>query len=335
MPFALTPDPNFLFLSESHREALAALIAGVAERKGLVVVTGQAGTGKSTLVRKLVRSFPAGKAQFSVIVNPAMTRAELLETILMDFGVDDVPASKAQRLSLFRRLLMRAYHDGRTSVLVVDEAHLLTEELLEEIRLLSNFETAEHTVLQIVLAGQSELGELLARPAVQPLRQRIAMRVRIQPLAPERVGAYLEARWRRCSVEAAHPFRPEAVRLIADYSGGIPRLINVICDAALVNASGRDKREIGAAEILEVACDNELLPLAGPSTGVGEAALKLRPSAGAATVETEFLSDRVRLTRADFCRVPLVAETKGADNRKFPKLWDFANWFGTAAGSAK
>src|SRR3954449_9906349 len=142
-PFTLTPDPRFLFLTSRHREALAALLFAVTEHKGFMVMTGDAGTGKTTLVRKLLLSIPSTCAQFSVIVNPALTRSELLESVLMDFGQSEIPSSKALRLSLFKALLLRAHEEGRTSVLVIDEAHLLSAELLNEVRLFSNIETSE------------------------------------------------------------------------------------------------------------------------------------------------------------------------------------------------
>src|SRR5438270_4022352 len=176
-PFSLTPDPSFLFLTAKHREALAALLFAVTERKGFMVMTGDAGTGKTTLVRKLLGSIPATCAQFGVIVNPALTRSEFLEYLLMEFGQRDIPSSKALRLSLLQKLLLGAQAEGKTSVLVIDEAHLLSAELLDEIRLLSNFETPEQKLLQIILVGQNELNAVLNLECMRQVKQRVAIRM--------------------------------------------------------------------------------------------------------------------------------------------------------------
>jgi general secretion pathway protein A len=155
--FSMTPDPSFLFFTNKHREALAGLLFAVSSRKGFLVLTGDAGTGKTTLLSRIMRSMPPEKAHFSFVLNPTLTGPEFLEMILLDFGVEKVPESKSQRLMLLQQMLLRSHNDGKTSVLIIDEAHKLPAELLEEIRLLTNFETAEHKLLQIILAGQTEL----------------------------------------------------------------------------------------------------------------------------------------------------------------------------------
>lgn len=257
-PFSLTPDPQFLFLTPQHREALAALFFGITARKGFMVMTGAAGTGKTTLIKKLLQSLSATSGHFSVIINPALTRSELLECILMDFGVKDIPSSKALRLYLFKDMLVKANLEGKISVLVVDEAHLLGPDLIEEIRLLSNFETPEQKLLQIVLAGQKELNNILNLPSMTQVRQRVAIRMRLDPLDRGDIERYLRIRWTRAGAHHPLPFSPDAIESIARLSAGVPRLINAICDAALINAYGSGKREIRAAGIAEVATDLQL-----------------------------------------------------------------------------
>ena len=172
-PFSMTPDPAFLFLTGAHREALAGLSYAILGGKGFVVLTGDAGTGKTTLLTKMLRSIPPARAAFSVVLNPLLSPDEFLEMALLDFGVKEVPASKAQRLVLLREFLSQSRKQGKISVLVVDEAHKLAPAVLEEIRLLSNFELAETKLLQIVMAGQNELATVLNREDLRQFKQRI------------------------------------------------------------------------------------------------------------------------------------------------------------------
>src|SRR3954465_2974853 len=218
-PFALSPDPRFLFLTGKHREALAALLFAITEHKGFMVMTGDAGTGKTTLVQKLLLSIPDACAQFSVIVNPSLTRSELLESVLMDFGQSEIPSSKALRLALLKSLLVRAHAEGRTSVVVIDEAHLLSADLTGEVRLLSNIETPERKLLQIILVGQDELSSLLALESMRAFKQRIAIRTHIDPLTEADVKRYIQARWIRGSTKHPLPFSDDAIRIVARWSG--------------------------------------------------------------------------------------------------------------------
>lgn len=259
-PFSLTPDPNFLFLTTKHREALASLLFAVTGRKGFMVLTGEAGTGKTTLLRKMLQSIPSTCAQFSVVVNPALNPSEFLEYVLLDFGMTDIPASKALRLTLLQKLLQRTFEAGKTAVLVVDEAHLLNSELLEEIRLLSNFETPEQKLLQIILAGQSELNSLLELTSKRQIKQRIALRLEITPLEHRDVSRYLQTRWNRAGGASPLPFSASAIELVAKYSGGTPRIINSVCDAALLNVFGKGETQIHENDMLEALADLQLLP---------------------------------------------------------------------------
>src|SRR5438874_1818745 len=181
-PFNMTPDPSFLFMTTQHREALAGLTYAILQHKGFVLLTGEAGTGKTTLLSRVLRSLPASRFQFSLILNPTLTPAEFLELALLDFGIADVPSSKAQRLWKLRALLLEGQREGKVLALVIDEAHKLSIEVLEEIRLLGNFEEADQKLLQIVLVGQGELDQVLNREELRQLKQRIAVRLCIGPL---------------------------------------------------------------------------------------------------------------------------------------------------------
>jgi general secretion pathway protein A len=258
-PFSMTPDPDLLLLTESHQEALAGLNYAILARKGFVVLTGEAGTGKTTLLRKLLEMMPASEAQTSVVLNPTLTASEFLELLLLNFGNAQVPDSKAQRLHLLERMLQDADRAGRTLVLVIDEAHKLTFEVLEEIRLLTNFETSERKLLQIVLSGQPELKDVLNRPDLWQLKQRVAIRLNVGPLMPAELSRYLQHRWRRAGGDRL-PFSEDAISMIALRSRGIPRLINAICDNALLIGFSGLHREIDATMIAEVERDLDLSP---------------------------------------------------------------------------
>jgi general secretion pathway protein A len=234
-PFSLTPDPAFLFLTEQHRAALAGLTCAILQRKGLSVMTGDAGTGKTTLLVRTLQFLPASRLQCSVIMHPTLTPSEFLELTLLDFGVTDIPSSKAQRLWKLRALLLEAQREGKASALIVDEAHKLSPEVLEEIRMLGNFEDAAQKCLQVLLVGQSELDATLNREDLRQLKQRISGRLSLAALEPAQVGEYIRHRWLRAG-GAEPPFTVEAIEDIARASQGIPRVINVLCDNALISA---------------------------------------------------------------------------------------------------
>jgi general secretion pathway protein A len=257
-PFAMTPDPAFLFLTAAHREALAGLSYAVLGGKGFVVLTGDAGTGKTTLLTKMLRSIPASRATFSVVLNPTLSPDEFLELALLDFGIPNVPASKAQRLVLLREFLTEARAQGKSAVLVVDEAHRLAPPVLEEIRLLSNFERADAKLLQIVMAGQNELASLLNRDDLRQLKQRVAVRLNLHALSAADVEHYIEYRWTKAGATQPHPFSPPAVAHIAEWSTGIPRLVNVLCDNALMVAFGEGVSVVTPSHVAEVAADLDL-----------------------------------------------------------------------------
>ena len=236
LPFNLTPDPAFLFLPSKHREALAGLTYAVLARKGFVVLTGDAGTGKTTLLTSSLAHLPEGKIYSSVILNPTLTPAEFLELVLLDFGMVDIPASKAQRIWKLQEFLLVAHREGKIAILVIDEAHKLSPELLEEVRLLGNFEYGPEKLIQVLLLGQCELDDMLDRQDLRQFKQRIALRLYIDPLSTVEVADYIRFRWEKAGGVTEVPLTPEAIASVANLSRGIPRLVNSICDTALLTA---------------------------------------------------------------------------------------------------
>jgi general secretion pathway protein A len=259
-PFNMTPDPAFLFLTPQHREALVGLTYALLEHKGFVVLTGEAGTGKTTLLARVLQALPSSQLQSSVIMNPTLTPAEFLELALLDFGVNDIPASKAQRLWVLQKLLMEGQKQRKVSALIVDEAHKLSPELLEEIRLLGNFESADRKLLQVLLLGQSELDKNLNREDLRQFKQRIALRLHIGALSAPEVGEYIQHRW-LIAGGGTSPFSSEAVLRIAETSRGIPRIINGLCDNALTLAFGEGSNSVDVRHVLMAATDLHLVDL--------------------------------------------------------------------------
>ena len=275
-PFGMTPEPALLYMTPGHREALAGLAYAILERKGFVMLTGEAGTGKSTLLARTLQQLPASRVVTSVILNPTLTEAEFLELAMMDFGFPAVPASKAQRLTQLQEFLLRSREAGKIAVLVVDEAHKLSPAVLEEVRLLSNFELPGEKLLQIVLAAQEELLATLNRPELRQFSQRISVRLSLVPLEPGDVEQYVALRWSRAGSKVPPPFTPEAYPEIARWSRGIPRLVNAICDNALMNALTEKPPVAGPRQVREAARDLSLL-----QTAAGEPAAPRPPAAAA------------------------------------------------------
>lgn len=256
-PFLLTPDPSFLYLTESHREAYAGLMYAVTARKGFVVLTGEVGTGKTTLLHALLKGSP--QCHFSVVLNPSLTPAEFLEFVMHDFGIDIRKTNnKAQRLVALYTFLAQSQSRGKTPVLVVDEAHRLDATLLEEIRLLTNFESSVAKLLQIVLVGQVEFDQTLDRSDLRQLKQRVAVRLKVNPLKAADIEQYIWHRWRIAGGRKS-PFHPDAVAKVAAVTGGIPRLVNTLCDNALLVAFATDSHEVTEAHVSEAARDLHLV----------------------------------------------------------------------------
>jgi len=258
-PFSLTSDPSMLYFTDSHREALAVLCYGLLERKGLILLLGHAGTGKTTLLARAVLGLPPNRVQFASIVNPTFTAREFLETVLLGFGIREIPASKPQRLARLEKHLLQTQIDGKIAALVVDEAHKLSPDALEEVRLLGNLERRGEKLLQIILAGQNELAATMNRDDCVQLKQRVSLRVSLRPLSPAEVDRYIACRWARAGGRQRAPFSAPAVELAARVSQGIPRLINAICDNALMVAFGEHSRVVEASHVGQSSVELDLL----------------------------------------------------------------------------
>jgi type II secretory pathway predicted ATPase ExeA len=282
LPFNLTPDPSFLFLPPKHREALAGLTYAILERKGFAVLTGEAGTGKTTLINSVLSRLPSDRLESSMMLNPTLSASEFLESVLLDFDIPDIPASKAQRLWKLQHFLARAQQDKRLALLIIDEAHKLHPELLEEIRLLGNFENASEKFLQILLVGQPELDGLLNRADLRQFKQRIALRLHVDRFSPTEVEEYIQLRWSKAGSPKPVPFTDEAVAGVNQWSQGIPRLINSLCDTALLIAYGDECPLVGLKYVRAAAIN---LTLAEPSPTTFEPQPAAIPTNGAAHVK--------------------------------------------------
>lgn len=271
-PFALTPDPKYLFLSASHKEALATMIYGVHERKGFILILGEVGTGKTTLIRHILGQ-TGTTIEMAFIFTPVSSFEELLQLVLQDLGV---PYQSRQRLEMINALsdyLLKEAAAGRYVVLIVDEAQYLSTAILEDLRMFSNVETAHHKLLQIILVGQPELGEKLGRQELRQLRQRIGLIVQLQPLTLEETGHYITHRLTGAGYTGGRLFSRRALQRIYRASGGIPRLINVICDKALVLGYGADAKRITNQLLKEVIQDWSVF---GPDIIASPRRLRLR-----------------------------------------------------------
>jgi len=256
-PFEISPDPYFLVPTVRHTEALASLYYGVTRHKGFVVMTGDVGTGKTLLVRCLLELLRRRQAAFAHVFNPALSVVGFLRQVATDFGLPPCGKSKIDFLLQLNNYLISRCQKGLTSVLVVDEAQHLHRGMLEEIRLLTNLETSQQKLLQIVLVGQSELEQQLQYSDLRQLRQRIALWCRLGALTEEETAQYIERRLTLASIAPrAEPlFAAEAIAIIYQYTRGVPRLINIMCDNALVAAFAHQKSQVTMDIIEEIAAD--------------------------------------------------------------------------------
>jgi len=287
-PFSLTPDPEFLFLSSVHREALAYLRYGLREKKGFVLITGEVGSGKTTLLRSLLKDVHR-EIRTALIINPRVEFAELMHAIFTDLEVDlEGPlTTKTEQLDAFYEYLLEQHEVGRNVVLIFDEAQHLSLPLLEEIRLLSNFETPKEKLLQIIFVGQPELRQKLALPQLRQLRQRISVRYHINPLNMQEIAEYIKHRLQVAGRNDSELFSPKAIDAIYEFSGGTPRLVNVICDAALLAGFADGKDRIDAALMQETLKEHHLYDQGVPDTQPAVAPTQPAPAAA----DTELLFD--------------------------------------------
>jgi type II secretory pathway predicted ATPase ExeA len=299
-PFELTPNPRFLVPTRSHGEALANLEYGISSRKGITLLIGEAGTGKTTLIRTALERQQT-RTHCIELQNPALTRDEFIEMLAVRFGLSErARTSKAACLLELEALLhdRQAQSAPETTVLVVDEAQSLPFDLLEEIRLLANIETSDEKLLSVILAGQPELAERLNAPSLRQFKQRIALRCTLQPLGVQETAGYLAGRIRAAGGAAAQVFTQEAVAAIHEHSHGIPRAINVLADNALLTAFALQKRPVTRQIVLDVSRDFELgdvIPQIAEGAIAPEVAtkqpapsrlLKSEPATATATAET-------------------------------------------------
>lgn len=258
-PFDLTPNLRFLYLTKGHREALSNLQYGITGRKGMTLLVGEAGTGKTTLVRAALDAVAAPTVMCAYLSNPVLTREEFYEFLAPKFGLSDrASRSKARFLADLENSLLARHHAGGLTALVIDEAQSLPYDLLEEIRLLANFETATDKLLPVVLAGQPELAARLENEELRQLKQRVALRCDLAPLNIRETAAYIAGRVAIAGGDSARIFTRDAVQVIYERSRGIPRTISVICDNALLTGFAAGVKPVGPDLVLEVCRDFRL-----------------------------------------------------------------------------
>jgi len=273
-PFNVNPDPRFLCETSRTHEAFACLTYGIQNRKGFVVLSGEVGTGKTTLLNKLLDWLNQERIPNAFVFNPRLDVTQFLDFMMADFGIVCETTLKSKVLLTFNHWLLERHRAGETAVLVVDEAQNLSDEVLEEIRLLTNLETSTQKLLQIVLSGQPELERKLNQPHLRQLRQRITLRAKTYPLELEEVAQYVDERLRTAGASGRlQIFSPEALVAIHRYSRGIPRVINLLCEHALISGFVDQRIPLGPVTIDEVAREFELdriEPIAPPPMAGGD-----------------------------------------------------------------
>ncbi len=258
-PFNTSPDPRFLYMMPHTREALAGLEYGISARKGFIVLVGEVGTGKTTLLRRALGSFTQGRVFTSFIFNPRLEVLDFLEFVLSDFGITPTNRTKSGMLIQLNRWLIERFRQQETCVIVVDEAQNLSSELLEEIRLLTNLETSSEKLVQIILSGQPEFEDKLRQPELRQLRQRVSLWCRTKAISEEQTGAYIAQRLLIAGSDR-QIFTDEAVHAIHRASRGIPRIINLVCEHSLILGYVDQLERIPAGVVATVSADLDLDP---------------------------------------------------------------------------
>ena len=259
-PFEITPDPTFVYLSEIHKEALSYLQYAIKEAKGFSVITGEAGTGKTTLVHKLLSNLSGG-VKTSYIFNPMMDRNDFLQYVCNDLGIaTERLQTRGQCLTALHNFLLESFKNNEKVFLIIDEAQSLAPELLHEVRLLTNLETSKYKLLHVILLGQPELDKILAQPEFRPLKQRITVRYHLRPLTFKETKEYINYRLKRAGSRNIMIFDDAALKAVYTYSKGIPRLINILCDNALLTGFAEEKNRIGKRIIKSTILDMDSQP---------------------------------------------------------------------------
>jgi general secretion pathway protein A len=259
-PFSMTSNPSFLYLSQNHEEAFSHLVYGIKERVGFIEITGEVGTGKTTLCHALLNHLD-DKIKTAFIFNPSLSETQLLQTILEDLGVKTQKRDKGALFSELNHFLIEQRTLGNNVVVIIDEAQNLSNRLLEQIRMLSNLESEDRKLIQIVLVGQPELREKLKSPSLRQLRQRIVVRYHIEALSDDEVPRYIEHRLRVAGANGQAPvFEQDAFKEIYSYSKGNPRLVNVLCDKAMLHAFVVESRHINEQIIKNCIAEIEGVP---------------------------------------------------------------------------
>lgn len=291
-PFSANPDPRFLLLTRNTREVLACLNYGVQNHKGFMVLTGEVGTGKTTLLQRVLQSLKSSHVATAYVFNPRLDVLGFLHFIMADFGIQCESRDKSDMLLQLNQWLLARYRAGESAALIVDEAQNLSSDLLEEIRLLTNLETSSEKLLQIVLAGQPELDVQLRQPGLRQLRQRIMFRCRTFPLSFEDLQLYIQERVRVAGGDGEPIFEPAAIDAIFRYSQGVPRVVNLLCEHSLITAYAEQSRPVREAIVEGVAQEfelDELPPLVAESKMQSSIASIARKAAAGAdlTVKVE------------------------------------------------
>jgi general secretion pathway protein A len=258
-PFNVTSDPAFFFLSKKHKEALSHLLYGASQRKGLIVLTGEIGTGKTTLCRFFLNQL-SKEVKTAFILNPNLSQLELLYAIVNDFGIKPQARTRLSMTWELNKFLMKESETGNNTVLIIDEAQSLRPSLLEQLRLLSNLETDKDKLLQVILVGQPELSDKLNLYGLRQLKQRVMVKFHISPLEADEVKEYIQHRLNVAGCADQVRFSQEAIQFISDFSCGTPRLINMICDRALLAGFVAEARDINLDIIKKCSDEFQVCP---------------------------------------------------------------------------